>query len=653
MSIPPTYKTVLSHLDQVLSDPSVPLDGPAIEKLKAEFTQNTDRQAAATLLTRISQLLPVLQEDPTPLTTLGIKATEYFSFSDVRSVDPPVNLIAGIKAPSPPVNLLALSLLGKAGRTPSDAAIVAGNSELVSSLVQLWLSTSATAVSQAAFDVLWSLLEVDHASQLEDGDQQNKRDEVAAAGQGLMWRRVFGDKDVYGLFFSICGLADALQPGQLTKRERTVAQGRLMDFIVKAALLRWDAVSESHIADIEAKYKSSSLLHFAACRMVDTGDVLMHMTLLNFYRELLQVNAPGLAARNYLSSTSTVSSPALDFLEANGLHSTLLGYYLSDGSQLEITDLLYLSSPIMAYVAQYAQMYPNHLLQNSQETLDKILEKINRSFSISSAEWAHGTVPTGDLIILSCLPRVMLVEAGRRSLNPLSALPTNPPNKECYEALARIFQGPPKPQQPQSVDLSNPSVTPTNWQKEAAAARVLYFTYLNSHTNMWTDATTAADIVAMPDVALAALSLMKAVITANWQPLSQEADTGSTSCRFRLPTEDELGRLSPSSRGILPLTGFWAVLTPPALTSVLPYLFKPPRSYANFVGGGRGDTESAVWRIATAKYDVLVSLHTALKENRGQMEGFDDVVRTLAQRVAEGPGGPISQAGSRVDALEL
>ncbi|GAD91918.1 hypothetical protein ANI_1_86154 [Paecilomyces variotii No. 5] len=652
MVIPPTYSSVLSHLDQVLNDTSVPLDVPAIEKLKVEFTEDTDREVPATLLTRISQLLPLLQEDPTPLTTLGTKAAEYLSFSDVRSIDPPVNLIAGIKAPSPPVNLLALSLLGKAGRTPSDAAIIAGNSELVSSVVELWLSTSTTAVSQAAFDVLWSLLEVDHASQLEDGDQHSKRDE-AAAGQGLMWRRVFGDKDVYGLFFSICGLVDALIPGQLTKQERTVAQGRLMDFIVKAASLRWDAVSESHIPDIESKYESSSLLHFAACRMVDTGDVLMHMTLLNFYRELLQIGAPGLEARNYLRSASTVSSPALDFLEAQGLHSTLLGYYLSDGSQLEITDLLYLSSPIMAYVARYAQMYPNHLLQNSQETLDKILEKINRSFAISSAQWAHGAVPTGDLIILSCLPRVMLVEAGRRSLNPLLELPTNPPNRECYEALARIFQGPPKPQQLQSGDLSSPTATPTNWQKEAAAARVLYFTYLNSHANMWTDITTAADIVAMPDVALAALSLTKAVITANWEPLSKEADTDSAVSHFRLPTEDEFGRLSPSSQGILPLTGCWAVLAPPALTSVLPYLFKPPPSYANFVGGGRGDTESAVWRIATAKYDVLVSLHGALKENRGQMEGFDDILRTLAQRVAQGPWGPTSQAGSRVDALEM
>jgi hypothetical protein len=393
---------------------------------------------------------------------LGTKVTEYLSFSDVRSVDPPVNFIAGIKDPSPQINLLVLSLLEKAGTTPSDAAVIAGNAELVASLVELWLSTSTTAVAQAAFDVLWSLLEVDYSSQLEDVDHQNRKDEVAA-GQGLMWRRVFGDKDVYGLLFSICSLQDALNPGQLTKRERTVAQGRLMDLIVKVASLRWDSVSQSHIPDIESKYEASSLLHFAACRMVDTGDVLMHMTLLNFFRELLQLSAPGLEAGNHLRSVSTFSSPALDFLESNGLHSTILKYYLDAGSQLEVADLLYLSSPIMAYVAQYAQLYPNHLLHSSQELLNKILEKINRSFAISSAQWAHGTVPTGDIFILSCLPRVLLVEAGRRSLNPILALPTNPPNKECYDALSRIFQGPPKPEGSQSVDPSSPNPTPTNW----------------------------------------------------------------------------------------------------------------------------------------------------------------------------------------------
>src|SRR5699024_3091782 len=137
------------------------LDITLLDKLKIELTENVDRVVPATLLTQIPQLLPVLQEDPTPLTVLGTRATAYISFADLRSVDPPVNFIAGFKAPSPPINLLALSLLEKAGQVPSDAAIVAGDSDLVASLVELWLSTSSIEVSQAALDTIWALLEID------------------------------------------------------------------------------------------------------------------------------------------------------------------------------------------------------------------------------------------------------------------------------------------------------------------------------------------------------------------------------------------------------------------------------------------------------------------------------------------------------------
>lgn len=200
MAIPSTYNEVKLHLQQVQRDPSVRLDIPIIDKLKLQLTESTDSSVPATLLPLVSQLLPVLQEDPTPITTLAIKATAYTSFADLRSVDPPIDFIAGFKAPSPPINSLALALLSKAGQTPSDAAIVGGDSELVASLVELWLSTSSTAVAQAAFDAIWALLEVDLTSPLENGEGSNEGQE-ATGGQGLVWRRVFTDRDVYGRLF--------------------------------------------------------------------------------------------------------------------------------------------------------------------------------------------------------------------------------------------------------------------------------------------------------------------------------------------------------------------------------------------------------------------------------------------------------------------
>ncbi|OJJ48903.1 hypothetical protein ASPZODRAFT_23187 [Penicilliopsis zonata CBS 506.65] len=651
MAVPASFAAVKTHLEQIQRTPPTALDIPLLEKLKAELTQSTDSGVSGTLLVQITQILPALQEDPTPVTTLGIRAAEYLTFADLRSVNPPVDFIAGLKAPSPPVNLLALSLLGKAGQVPSDAAIVAGEPVLVASLIELWLSTSSSTVAQAAFDTIWALLKVDLATPFEN-DEAGQESQRSGPGQGLMWRRVFADKDVYGFLFASCSFG-ADGPGHMSKREKTLAQGRLMEFLLKAGRLRWDLVTTSQVPEVEARYRTSSLLYFAACQMVDTSDVLMHMTLLNFLRGLLEIDAPGLEMKTVVHSASSFSSPALDFLVEQKLHSRVVSYYLEE-SRLDPVDLNYLSGPIMAYVAQYAELYPNHLLQSPQPLLDGILSRINQALEMSPARWAHGPVPAGHLAVLSSLPRVLLVEAGRRPGNPFLALPTSPPCKEVLEALAKILHGPPKPKESQVVELSMSGQTPTDWHREAAAARALYFIYLNNNASLWANVVTAADVLAMKDVSLSAIALMKAIVTANWHVLLTELIQSQSSQRnFSIPSETDLERMAPESQRVLPSSGVWAILTPPALTTLLPYLFKPPRSYAEFAGGGAGDAENAVWKIATAKYEVLVALYDRLKENTAQVEGFEDIVRTLRQRVSEGPWGPVTQTGSRVDAIGM
>ncbi|CAG8407056.1 unnamed protein product [Penicillium salamii] len=644
MSIPSTFDGVKAHLSQVLENPSTPLDIPLIEKLKLQLIESTDPVVPSTLLSQISALLPILQEDPTPITTLAIRATEYFSFTNLQSLEPPINLIAGFKAPSPPINLLALSLLAKAGRSSSEAAIVAADPTLVASLVELWLSTASTEVAQAALDTLWALLEIDAASHLENGEYEYAND-GSHAGQGLLWRRVFTDKDIYGQLFGLCSLQpDA--PGDLSKRERTIAQGRLMALLTKAGKLRWDIISTSQVSEIEAKYQSASLLHFAARQMVQVSDTLMHMTLLAFFCDLLEIDGPGLVARSHVHSASTFTSPALEFLIEHDIHSNMLSLYLNE-SKLDAVDLLYLYGPIMAYVARYAELYPIHLLQNPSSVLDEIISRINRSLAISATQWAHGEVPTGHLAILASLPRTLLVEAGKHGANPVLAIPTKPPSAEALDILAKIFHGPLRTQISKSMDLNTSGQTPTDWEHEAAAARILYFQYLNKHPTFWDGIVGAADILVMKDVALSAITFMRAIATANWKSLSPAPPHPHVS-RFQLPSEEDLGRISPAAGRFLPTSGAWAILTPPALTTLLPYLFKPPKTYADFVGGGAGDAQSVVWKVATAKHDVLVALLNRLEETGGHAEGFEDIMRTLQQRVNEGPWGPVQSSGTQV-----
>jgi len=80
---------------------------------------------------------------------------------------------------------------------------------------------------------------------------------------------------------------------------------------------------------------------------------------------------------------------------------------------------------------------------------------------------------------------------------------------------------------------------------------------------------------------------------------------------------------------------------------------KPAQTFSNLVGGGRGDVESATYRVAVAKYDVLVLLHQKLKEWVGARSDAQDMVATIGRRVAQGPMGGTTDIGGRVGTLDL
>lgn len=107
-----------------------------------------------------------------------------------------------------------------------------------------------------------------------------------------MWRRMFGDRDVYRLFFSIPSLKD--KTGTLGKKEKSIAQARLMAFIPRIGQLDWNYVLRSHHEDVEREFGlqvgNEGLLDFVALHLVDyKNDVLIHMNLLQFFADLLSM----------------------------------------------------------------------------------------------------------------------------------------------------------------------------------------------------------------------------------------------------------------------------------------------------------------------------------------------------------------------------
>lgn len=304
-------------------------------------TENLSDGSRTSLLNQLSSLLPALQQDPTLACMLisALISPESFDFSKVLSIEPKVDFNTGLLAPSNPVNLVTLELLAKA-TSSSDIDTLAGMPEVVQTLVRTWLCTPEVAVHEKAQLLLERLL---------SGPEANV----------LMWRRFLGDKDVYGLIFSLCSLKTLGQDGQLDKKDKTVAQGRLLSLLPKIDNPR---LRQSSCPEVEEQYDVENLLDFAALKMVDyKGDVLMYMTLMHFCKEWLRCSAE----RSKISDSTQIHletpSPALGYLLEKGLHSRTIGCF-TGSADLDPWDARHLRSWAAEYLEIYLSRFAEHAL---------------------------------------------------------------------------------------------------------------------------------------------------------------------------------------------------------------------------------------------------------------------------------------------------
>jgi hypothetical protein len=626
------------------------------EKLLTGLVENIDGSIVQNLVVKIAQLILSVRHDASPLASLGTKLVSIsrLSFSDLSALDSNLDLNAGLNIPSKQINFLVVAIIGKAAERASEAAVVAGKPELVASLVSLWLRTEDTLLASKAQAVLVSLLEVDQEDYLKHGPTSDTTAvPPGGSGSGLLWRRLFGDKVIYEMFYSNCSLSNAGQPGQLGAREKSIAQGRLMDFIRNVGELDWAAVSESHLAEIESKYRvqeGGGLLEFAASHMVEEADALAYLTLIAFFTDLLimplekRSHSPAVA-----SAALNFSSPALEFLISKKLHQKTLSYYLEPTAHNQL-DLRFLSGPSTKYLVTYLSTYPRHLLERSPSLITSILERLQKAFNISTNTWGQQEYPRNSLEVLASIPRVLLIQDNVAS-NPLLMLPTKPWNAGIFHCLGTLFHGPKSSiahPAPPSMPSTNPDrPDPTSPTGEAAAARVLYHLFATRRPDFWANIVASADAVSLPETAMAAISLVEAVLTADWAPLPPTDP--SPTARYSLPTEEQIQRL-----GLVPaeqrsLSGVWAILHPPALSPVVAYLFQHPKMFDK--GSGVPDDGSSTYSVAVAKYDVLVKFHERLKELKEHE--FDDVLETVGRRVRQGPWPRGVVPGERVEAMEM
>lgn len=157
------------------------------------------------------------------------------------------------------------------------------------------------------------------------------------------------------------------------------------------------------------------------------------------------------------------------------------------------------------------------------------------------------------------------------------------------------------------------------------------------------------------DKALAAINLICAITTADWSSAVRTSLAPQNDAVLER-VEALIGslRLEPNT---LYQTGVDLVVSnDPVNRIVMPYFIRPAASFSNLVGG-HGNTDSAAYEVAAAKYDMLSQFYQRLKEmapKEGSGESYYEVVRELIKkRINEGLFGAGSEIGGRIGTLEL
>ncbi|KAK2028370.1 hypothetical protein LX32DRAFT_720457 [Colletotrichum zoysiae] len=294
------------HLDDLVSAPETPLDPKLLDDVELQLNETNIPPLLPVLLPSLTAILKTTPHDPSPVVSLTIKLLGPVPFTRTLQLADESSLVAALRSPSPSANLLALAVLAKAAAAPSDAAILSLMPRVVEELLRRWLSAPQVEVGERATRVLGDILDVDcelppppaAAAAVSGSPPGRELVRRRAPGQGRMWRRIFHDRELFGLVLSLARghdpdpaadpAAAALSPHQLS-----LAQGRVLRILPRLAALNIAEVAASPFPDLTGSAAAADdddgLLQLAALRMVDKSDTLMHLNLVDFFETLLSV----------------------------------------------------------------------------------------------------------------------------------------------------------------------------------------------------------------------------------------------------------------------------------------------------------------------------------------------------------------------------
>jgi hypothetical protein len=292
-----SFQELFAHLKEVEDDPQHKrLSSDILRDAQNNLSSTTPREIVWSLLANGERLLNIIQEDPRPLTRLLEVDISFIPFDEIKDSIPSHKLLEGLLSPSTSIQVLCLAYLRRAADSPSGVAWVGSNADLVKQFITTWLTSDSTEVTERALEALMVLLGVDHVDRKSVVEEKGLKGE--AQGQGLLWRRLFRDPEIYALFFHWTSLKspEYREKSKQAIHRLTISQGRLFDFIARVAELDWSYITVSHFPEVEAHYSSHdtqdshvgiSLLQYAASEMIDNTDPLMSVLRSEFFMKLL------------------------------------------------------------------------------------------------------------------------------------------------------------------------------------------------------------------------------------------------------------------------------------------------------------------------------------------------------------------------------
>lgn len=162
-----------------------------------------------------------------------------------------------------------------------------------------WLSAADVGVGERAARVLGDVLEVDcpvvedqpHNLSETNGTTSTELVKRRTPGHGRLWRLLFTNRQMFTIIPQLCGSATASGDEPRTERELSISQGRLLRILPRLATLDIQAISKSQFTDLLPLAGSTDhgVLQWAALGMVDMTDMLMHLSVIDFFETLVSI----------------------------------------------------------------------------------------------------------------------------------------------------------------------------------------------------------------------------------------------------------------------------------------------------------------------------------------------------------------------------